>query len=125
MSDSVEARLVTLLNHPTVCPHGNPIPGLEELGVTRADEGEDDPMIAMVDAADPKGVPVIVRRIGEQVQSDPAVMLKLKQVGIQPGREVTLAVSDDGVRVTGDERTDNTPAELPRDVAVHVFVSKR
>nr|BFE86076.1 hypothetical protein GCM10020093_086770 [Planobispora longispora] len=33
MSESVEARLVTLLNNPTRDPHGNPIPGLEELGV--------------------------------------------------------------------------------------------
>ncbi|NUO91108.1 MAG: dihydrofolate reductase, partial [Dermatophilaceae bacterium] len=54
-----------------------------------------------------------------------AVMLKLKQVGIQPGREVTLAASDDGVRVTGDGDANDTPAELPRDVAAHVFVSKR
>lgn len=125
MSDAVEARIVELLNHPTVCPHGNPIPGLEELGVEKAAEVEEEPMIAMMDVAGPKSVPVVVRRISEQVQSDPAVMLKLKQVGIQPGREVTLAASDDGVRVTGDEQTDNSLAELPRDVAAHVFVSKR
>lgn len=125
MSDAVEARIVKLLNHPTVCPHGNPIPGLEELGVEHVPEVDEEPMITMTDAAGPEGVPVVVRRISEQVQSDPAVMLKLKQVGIQPGREVTLAASDDGVRVTGDEQTDNSLAELPRDVAAHVFVSKR
>ncbi|MDQ3107832.1 MAG: metal-dependent transcriptional regulator, partial [Actinomycetota bacterium] len=27
ISDEVEARLVVLLDHPTTCPHGNPIPG--------------------------------------------------------------------------------------------------
>src|SRR4029077_6785250 len=27
ISDDVEARLVELLDHPTTCPHGNPIPG--------------------------------------------------------------------------------------------------
>ncbi|GAA5073769.1 DtxR family Mn-dependent transcriptional regulator [Thermocatellispora tengchongensis] len=125
MSDSVETRLVTLLGHPTFCPHGNPIPGLEELGVGEAAKPDEDPMIAMSDVAGPRDLPVVVRRISEQVQSDPAVMLKLKQVGIQPGREVTLAASDDGVRVTGDEQTDNSLAELPREVAAHVFVSKR
>jgi DtxR family Mn-dependent transcriptional regulator len=79
----------------------------------------------MADLAGPRDIPVVVRRISEQVQSDPAVMLKLKQVGIQPGREVTLAASDDGVRVTGDDEADNTLAELPRDVATHVFVTRR
>ncbi|GLW10477.1 DtxR family transcriptional regulator [Microtetraspora sp. NBRC 13810] len=125
MSESVEARLVTLLGHPTMCPHGNPIPGLSELGVSDAGDDAEDPVIAMLDVAGAKGLAVVVRRISEQVQSDPAVMLKLKQVGIQPGREVTLAASDDGVRVTGDDETDNSLAELPRDVAAHVFVSKR
>ncbi|MFI0417584.1 dihydrofolate reductase [Spongiactinospora gelatinilytica] len=125
MSESVEARLVTLLNKPTVCPHGNPIPGLDELGVSDSVLVDDDAMLAMSDLAGARDMAVVVRRISEQVQSDPAVMLKLKQVGIQPGREVTLAASDDGVRVTGDDQADNTSAELPREVAAHVFVAKR
>ncbi|MEV0626928.1 metal-dependent transcriptional regulator [Nonomuraea wenchangensis] len=126
MSESVEARLVTLLDNPTVCPHGNPIPGLAELGAKEPAEAAPDGLASMSDiAVGPMGVPVVVRRISEQVQSDPAVMLKLKQVGIQPGREVTLAASDDGVRVTGDGDANDNPAELPRDVAAHVFVSKR
>ncbi|MBN6058199.1 metal-dependent transcriptional regulator [Nonomuraea sp. RK-328] len=126
MSESVEARLVTLLHNPTTCPHGNPIPGLAELGAKEpADETGLSILTSMSALAGPRDVPVVVRRISEQVQSDPAVMLKLKQVGIQPGREVTLAASDDGVRVTGDGDANNTPAELPRDVAAHVFVSKR
>ncbi|GAA0996407.1 metal-dependent transcriptional regulator [Acrocarpospora macrocephala] len=123
MSDSVEARLVKLLDNPTECPHGNPIPGLDELGASGLEEYE--AVSAMADLAGPRDIPVVVRRISEQVQSDPAVMLKLKQVGIQPGREVTLAASDDGVRVTGDDEADNTLAELPRDVATHVFVTRR
>ncbi|GAA4095059.1 metal-dependent transcriptional regulator [Nonomuraea soli] len=124
MSESVETRLVKLLDNPTTCPHGNPIPGLGELGaqdVIDSDAG----LLPMTDLAGPRDIPVVVRRISEQVQSDPAVMLKLKQVGIQPGREVTLAASDDGVRVTGDDDSDNILAELPREVAVHVFVTTR
>lgn len=124
MSESVETRLVTLLDNPTSCPHGNPIPGLGELGAREAPEGGPDALTSMSDLAGPRDIPVVVRRISEQVQSDPAVMLKLKQVGIQPGREVTLAASDDGVRVTGDGDANDTPAELPRDVAAHVFVSR-
>lgn len=30
ISEAVERRLIALLDHPTTCPHGNPIPGLEE-----------------------------------------------------------------------------------------------
>ena len=69
--------------------------------------------------------PVTVRRISEQVQSDPSLMLKLKRIGIQPGREVTLAVSDDGVQVTSEDRVGSVTAELPRLVASHVFVTRR
>jgi DtxR family Mn-dependent transcriptional regulator len=68
--------------------------------------------------------PVVVRRISEQVQSDAALMLKLKTIGIQPGREVKLAVSDDGVRVTGGDGVGDLDAELPRQVAAHVFVTR-
>ncbi|WP_283138735.1 metal-dependent transcriptional regulator [Rhizohabitans arisaemae] len=124
MSEAVESRLVTLLDNPTVCPHGNPIPGLAELGVEEHAVKES-LVSTMTDVAGTEGVRVIVRRISEQVQSDPAVMLKLKQVGIQPGREVTLVAGDNGVRVIGDDEASSTSVDLPRDVAVHVFVAKR
>jgi len=125
MSESVEARLVGLLDNPTMCPHGNPIPGLAELGVYQSVLTKEEPDTPMVDLASQREISVVVRRISEQVQSDPVLMLKLKQVGIQPGREVRLAASDDGVRVTGDGEADSIPAELPRDVAAHVFVTRR
>jgi DtxR family Mn-dependent transcriptional regulator len=56
-------------------------------------------------------------------------MLKLKTIGIQPGREVTLAASDEGIRVTGGDRVggigeDALGAEISRDVAAHVFVTR-
>jgi DtxR family transcriptional regulator, iron-dependent repressor len=125
MSEEVERRLVTLLENPTTCPHGNPIPGLDELGVQRSDGiPSAGPLLSMMDVATPAGAPVIVSRISEQVQSDSTLMLKLKQIGIQPGHEVTLATGDDGVRVTGDD-TAGTTADLPRDIAAHVFVVKR
>ena len=123
MSESVEARLVTLLNNPTEDPHGNPIPGLEELGVPSVPKADGSPCVD--GGLGRTATPVVVRRISEQVQSDPAVMLKLKQVGIQPGREVMLAASDDGVRVTGHDKADNLLVDLPRDLAAHVFVSTR
>src|SRR5678815_3737219 len=39
MSETVERRLVELLDHPTESPYGNPIPGLVELGENGDYEG--------------------------------------------------------------------------------------
>lgn len=124
MSVEVERRLVALLDNPTACPHGNPIPGLDELG-GHADDAESAPVAIMSEVATPVGAAAVVRRISEQVQSDSDLMLKLKQIGIQPGREVTLRATDDGVRVTCDDEVDGPDTELPRDIAEHVFVSRR
>jgi len=128
ISDNVERRLVELLGYPVRCPHGNVIPGLAELGVPddasrRADAATADDDIMMIAAAAHGGEQVVVRRISEQVQSDPALMLKLKNIGIQPGREVTLAASGNGVRVTGADRVGVVDAELPAEIAAHVFVA--
>jgi DtxR family transcriptional regulator, Mn-dependent transcriptional regulator len=129
ISDSVERRLVELLGYPVRCPHGNIIPGLGELGVPddanrRAVDAGGEHAVAMTRIASRRAEPVIVRRISEQVQSDADLMLTLKKIGIQPGREVTLAVSDDGVRVAGDNGGGSLAAELPRHVAEHVFVTR-
>jgi DtxR family Mn-dependent transcriptional regulator len=129
ISDSVERRLVELLDYPVRCPHGNIIPGLAELGVPadaskRAVVAGHDHAVAMTMIASRRAEPVLVHRISEQVQSDATLMLKLKNIGIQPGREVTLSVSDDGVRVKGDNGIGSLEAELPRQVAAHVFVTR-
>jgi len=129
ISDNVERRLVELLGYPVRCPHGNVIPGLAELGVPddatkRADAATNEPDIAMTAVAVPRGEQVMVSRISEQVQSDADLMLRLKNIGIQPGREVTLAASDHGVRVTGADTVGDIGAELPAEIATHVFVTR-
>jgi DtxR family Mn-dependent transcriptional regulator len=129
ISEHVERRLFEMLGHPARCPHGNVIPGLDELGppadsreqIGESPVGGDE---AMTNAASREPAPVVVQRISEQIQSDLALMLKLKRTGIQPGREVMLAASDDGVRVTCDDSADGAEAELPREIAEHVFVSR-
>src|SRR5271166_1028939 len=75
ISDSVERRLVELLDYPVRCPHGNVIPGLTELGVPddaskRADAATAEPDIAMTAIAILAAEQVMVSRISEQVQSD-------------------------------------------------------
>lgn len=128
ISEQVERKLVELLGYPVRCPHGNVIPGLAELGVpedaiSRALAADGEQAQTMTVAAAAGDRPVVVARISEQVQSDAALMLKLKRSGIQPGREVTLAATDNGVRVTGDDTAGSISAELPRLVASHVFVA--
>jgi DtxR family Mn-dependent transcriptional regulator len=129
ISDSVERRLADLLHYPVRCPHGNIIPGLAELGVPEAAVGRVEAAarehaLAMTAIATEDAAAVIVRRIGEQLQSDAALMLKLKNIGIQPGREVTLAVNSGDIQVTGASRVDDQVAVLPREVAMHLFVSE-
>ncbi|MGH3391421.1 MAG: metal-dependent transcriptional regulator, partial [Actinomadura sp.] len=124
MSEEVERRLIALLQNPTRCPHGNPIPALDELG-GHAEEDSHETLLAMTEAVAGGGTRVVVRRISEQVQSDSDLMLKLKQIGIQPGREMTLAASDDGVRVTCDDEAGGPATELSRHIAEHVFVARR
>jgi DtxR family transcriptional regulator, Mn-dependent transcriptional regulator len=129
ISESVERRLVELLGYPVRCPHGNLIPGLAELGLPdqaqekmRADTSETGEALTKVASAD--SARVVIRRIGEQIQSDLDLMLKLKRAGIQPGREVILMADDDGVRVTADDSADAVSTELPGSIAAHIFVSQ-
>ena len=129
ISESVERRVVELLGYPVRCPHGNLIPGLGELGLPGEAQEKmraamDETGEAMTKAASADAARVVIRRIGEQIQSDLDLMLKLKRVGIQPGREVILMVADDGVCVTADDSRDASPTELPVSVAAHIFVSE-
>jgi DtxR family transcriptional regulator, Mn-dependent transcriptional regulator len=126
ISEEVERRLYELLDHPERCPHGNLIPGLDEL-VAEAGAAPlaHDSTMADVTRGSNEAVRVTVTRITEQLQSDLELMLKLKQAGIQPGREVLLGPVEGGVRVRREDGvTAAEPADLPADIASHVFVSK-
>ena len=128
ISESVERRLLELLGYPVRCPHGNLIPGLAELGLPaealdRVNAATNETGEAMTKLASPDDTRVVIRRIGEQIQSDLVLMLKLKRAGIQPGREVILIAGEDGVRVTAGDSMDATSTELPSQIAAHIFVS--
>jgi DtxR family Mn-dependent transcriptional regulator len=124
ISESVERRLYELLGHPDRCPHGNVIPGLGEL-VNEASAAPAANDSTMIDVTREVGgtVRVTVTRITEQLQSDLDLMLKLKRAGIQPGREVLLGSVEGGVRVCGEGSAGGASADLPAEVASHVFVS--
>jgi len=149
----VERRLFELLGHPDRCPHGNLIPGLDELITGEGAQADalvpgealgevlselhgrahlvphgpakpDEPMTDVIREA-VGTVRATVTRITEHVQSDLVLMLKLKRAGIQPGREVLLGAVQGGVRVCGEDGAGAVvPADLPVEVASHVFVSR-
>jgi DtxR family transcriptional regulator, Mn-dependent transcriptional regulator len=118
MSEAVERRIVAMLAKPLVCPHGNPIPGLEDLGLPFATVDDPKGLITMTTAATAADATVRIDRISEQLQPDAGLMHRLSNAGIRPGRVVTLATTPTGVEVgSGDALTN-----FDRTVADHVFV---
>ncbi|MFF0423247.1 metal-dependent transcriptional regulator [Streptomyces sp. NPDC004520] len=122
MSEAVERRVLELLRHPTESPYGNPIPGLDELGEKAEPEAFlDDSMVSLADLDASGGKTVIVRRIGEPIQTDAQLMYTLRRAGVQPGSVVSVSESPGGVLVGSSGEA----AELDSEVAAHVFVAKR
>ena len=118
MSESVERRLLEILDHPTTSPYGNPIPGLDELD---QDVSESD--LSGLTTLDRLGrdtsTRVTVVRIGEPVQSDAALMAALRRSGALPGATVKVVGSPGGVLVGSAGEY----AELDQSAAAHVFVA--
>jgi DtxR family Mn-dependent transcriptional regulator len=123
ISEDVERKLVDLLNTPTLSPYGNPIPGLEELGVRAATELFRDGNEQLQDVVSSSTAPVmvVIERMSEEIQKDVEMMGTLRQAGIQPGAEVRAEVGGLGVRLT----VDGSPScEIDREASTHLFVSR-
>ena len=91
MSEAVERKLVALLGNPTTSPYGNPIPGLDELGVGEPATAIEPDLVRLDEVARRGGGTVEVRRIAEHVQLDPALMADLHKVDAVPGNVVQVA----------------------------------
>ncbi|HUG49794.1 MAG TPA: metal-dependent transcriptional regulator [Terrimesophilobacter sp.] len=121
MSETVERRIVALLEHPLYSPYGNPIPGLAELGDHPAEkftQGVVNIVNFVLGAVGP--VTGVIRRLGEPVQYEPDLLEQLRAAGVLPG--IKASFSGNGsyviVRVEGQDET----LELPNEVAQHVYV---
>jgi DtxR family transcriptional regulator, Mn-dependent transcriptional regulator len=117
LSESVERKILELLNHPTESPYGNPIPGLEELGDADSDDFLEG-LQSLDRVATDDGVSVVVRRIGEPAQDDLAVVRGMFRAGVRPGGSVVARTAPGGVLVGQAGET----IELEPAVAQHVFV---
>lgn len=122
MSDVVERRILELLDHPTVSPYGNPIPGLHELD-PKASEIEVglDGLEPLPTGLSSEPTRVRIRRLAETIQTDEEVMARLRRVGVTPGSDVKAYVTADGVMIgSGGEY-----AELATEEARHILVEAR
>jgi len=119
MSDAVERRILALLDKPLVCPHGNPIPGLDQLGLPFATTDRGEPLLSLTEAAD-GGDEVVVTRISESLQPDAELMHKLSAAGLRPGSRVSVAAAAQGVEVWSGDAEHTV---FDRLVSDHVFVT--
>jgi len=117
MSDAVERRIVGMLDGPLVCPHGNPIPGLEDLGLPAGTEAALLPTLADSVATD--AVTVRIERISELLQPNVELMRRLSDAGVTPGLSVAVTRTPAGFQVAGAPDAEPVSDEVAR----HIFVS--
>jgi len=118
MSENVERRLLEVLGNPTTSPYGNPIPGLEDLGVNPpAVQARPERLVEL-----PEGESaVIIRRMSEHAQADPELIADLREAGVVPNARVTVSVNPRSVTI-------NTPGHegltLSAEMAHAIFVER-
>ncbi|RJQ82335.1 metal-dependent transcriptional regulator [Pseudonocardiaceae bacterium YIM PH 21723] len=106
MSEAVERKLVKLLGNPTTSPYGNPIPGLDKLGLGDPAPAPGTDLRRLDEVGANGGGRVQVCRIAEHVQLDPDLLSELKRIGLTPGQEITVASgldAGDGVTITSGD----------------------
>jgi len=124
MSEAVERKIVKLLGHPTTSPYGNPIPGLDKLGVGEPAPPVDHELQRLDEVARKGGATVEVCRIAEHVQLDPDLMAEFKTVGMCPGNTVKVG-SGDSLQGPVTVQGAGNSIELPHHVAHAVLVRVR
>ena len=120
ISETVERRLLELLDNPTESPYGNPIPGLAELGQESVGEAFMSDVEPLSKAAGVVSSRALVRRISEEMQKDEALMSAMRRVGALPDKTITIQATADGVLVGSGGET----AEIFPEAADHIFVKR-
>lgn len=86
LSEGVDTKVCTMLNHPTTCPHGKPIPPGECCRQARA-EG-DLGIVALTELKSGQGGEIAYIQTGDSKK-----MQKLMAMGVLPGNKITLVQS--------------------------------
>ncbi|WP_026917756.1 metal-dependent transcriptional regulator [Gordonia shandongensis] len=118
MSEEVERRLVEVLDNPTTSPYGNPIPGLDLLGLELT--AVEDEAVRLVDLPQGESA-VVIARMSEHAQSDPEVISDLRRGGIVPNARVTANVTPRAVIISVPGHDGMT---LSSELAHAIFVIK-
>lgn len=112
ISGEVEMSLIEKLDDPELCPHGNPMPGLESLSSSWIP-------LAEVQVNDQ----VIIRRIHEFLEEDPVLMGFLENNQIVPGNLVKI-IEVLPFNKTLTLRTKSQKVTLGMDIARSIFIEK-
>ena len=121
ISEQVERKILTLISSPDVSPYGNPIPGLEELGLASKNlSASDSQNLITALGADGSAKDLTVVRIGEPVQIDPEFLGQLKSLGIIPGAKIDVEHAAKRLFISTVGATDGVA--IDHDLAVHFFV---
>ena len=122
MSEQVERKILGLISRSDVSPYGNPIPGLDELGI-RANPSFAQGVMPLTSAIAASGSAsgIVLQRIAETVQIDPEFLANLSDLGIVPGAVLAAEHAGGRVFVTADGNDEGVA--LDHDLAVHLFVS--
>lgn len=116
MSEQVERRILELVPDHEISPFGNPVPGLELLGVGKA-KAKDEKVQPLIERL---GEPVLLRRIAEPLQSYPDILAHLAAAGIVPG--ATITASQAANRIDVSDQTGQHSVSLTAFDAAHIFV---
>jgi DtxR family Mn-dependent transcriptional regulator len=116
MSDRVERRLVEMLDSPDRSPYGNPIPGLDELGLPLATPVSHE--VSALEATNSGVTRVMLTRIGENPQTLAGFLDLAHEMGLLPGVTLELEASDETVTLA----TSTGAVTIPADAARHIFV---
>jgi DtxR family Mn-dependent transcriptional regulator len=82
ISDDVEERLVAIMDNPSTCPHGNPIPGCDSPPSTEFQRP-----LADIDI----GTTVRLERISEDIEVDISQLVYLDTHGFTPGATAVVS----------------------------------
>ncbi len=135
MSERVERRLLEILDSPVESPYGNPIPGLEKLGLPRRSEAA---MLALVTSARPRRTTAPAPgSLSGRCSGWRSPSRWSRGAGAAPGRGlrpgakvelgelseayVTLVVTP----AANGEEAEELEVELPLEVAQHIFVAEQ
>lgn len=120
MSDEVERRLVKVLDVFDRSPFGNPIPGLEELGVEM-----DKPVAPGLRTIDTEESDIArkarIVQINEILQVDPSQFKALLNAGIEVGAEVDFEHKDGQIRLINGEMIVELDDDLAHAVRIEII----